>query len=148
MKVITKSDALALVKKYADAEPEKTVSCYYVKDSQPECIVGNILINDLGADPSRILDFNGDTFDFDNPNRGAGKFIDGKPDHRVVAGLPDVEFTEEAVKVLAAAQSIQDERQGAAGKFAGLPAESYNSLYSKFDATWGDAGRFVQKYFA
>lgn len=87
--------AKRLARKYANAEPDKVVACKYVNDNKPECIVGNILINDLGV-PISLFTANNDF----NNGVAINSFGDG------VAELP--KFSKRALRYLTELQAKQD----------------------------------------
>jgi hypothetical protein len=138
MKVITKSDALALVKKYAEQSPENMPYACYVREGEAECIVGQILVNDLGADPDELA---GAYSRFTLGEGGTNSFFASRGnDKNTLHVLPEVVFTDEAVNVLDYAQCIQDGRRG------DIPSEPHNVYDSR--EPWRSANDFVQKYFA
>lgn len=56
--MLTKSQALDLLDKYAAEQPFKVATCFYVHavEQTPECIVGHILVNDLNVRPAVFLE--------------------------------------------------------------------------------------------
>jgi hypothetical protein len=111
-KTITLRDAVRLAKKHAASAPNKQASCQYVRDGEPECIVGRILISDLGVDKEFLATF-GDRFQVLAPRlRDKG-----------------LTFTDEAVQFLENVQSIQDNRPNAvrtaAGRLVSLPRDTH-----------------------
>jgi hypothetical protein len=95
-KTITLRDAIRLAKKAAAADPNKVANCTYVhpETDLPECIVGNILIRDLGIS-TEFLRCQSSRF------------------QTLASRLPGVTVTEDAERFLDNVQSIQDNRAAA-----------------------------------
>lgn len=81
---------------YGNPDDQDDISCYYVKDGQPDCIVGHLLVN-LGVE-LELLDHN------DGIGQGFAR--------TVLADLKNyVSFDEKTVSLLAAAQIYQDRHE-------------------------------------
>lgn len=141
MRTIDKAEAVALVMKYAEAEPDKVVVCQYVnfEDNEactlkPECIIGHILINDLGVPADRL-------------RRNTDRI-----GYSVCTELAEVgvELTPGALTIFDTAQSIQDGRKHFALRtvMPGVPmaSEEAHGILKRYGHTWGDAGRFVTEF--
>jgi hypothetical protein len=111
---ITRRDAIRLLTKYADAQPDNTPECIYVDSGSltPVCVVGQVLVNDLSVEPLALEPFNsagaagllkGECRPWDND---MNSFMEAAlPD-----GLENYHFTAGAIELFAMAQTIQDHR--------------------------------------
>lgn len=90
MKRLTLRTAIRLAKKAAAGNPHRIAACKYVHGSRPECIVGEILVRDLGIKP---LDLAG---------RGVAA--------ATIIPTLGIDATPEALRFLNNVQAIQDNR--------------------------------------
>jgi hypothetical protein len=135
--LIDKTKAYELVKRYAEESPDRQVACVYVLDGMPRCIIGMILVDALGYDLSQLekcaIRFSLVSLSdylFTQREKFTAAFETG-----------EYKFTDEAVALLDAAQSIQDDRQSDADR-----ALNVTSPWGAYRATWGDALRYVDDY--
>lgn len=128
---LTKRQAVSLVKKYAKAEPDRKAACRYVTADyvttgsevvrRPECIVGQMLVNDLGinVEDERL-----------RTSQSAGQVLD----------MFGIKATKAAAQILDNVQALQDGR-GISHPDA-IEGEIASDTWRKIH-TWAEAAKVV-----